>query len=418
MADSASAHSPTDRAEASVPPEASPGGTETHSSLQPVNGRLVSLDVFRGATIVGMVLVNNPGSWAHVYPPLQHAEWHGWTPTDLIFPFFLFIVGVAIPLAYTKRLARGGSRTVLVRKAVRRSVVLFAIGVFMAAYPIVQIDPTFEWLRPGLGSLRIMGILQRIALCYLAASLLFLYVRPRMRLYGMAGLLLAYWAALTLVPVPGHGAGVLDEPAATLPAYVDRLVLGTEHLWAGADQMWDPEGLLSTFPALVTTLLGVWTGRLLLHEDTPPAATVARLFVVGTALVVGGYVWSGVFPINKSLWTSSYVLLTGGQAMCALALCYWVVDLKGWRRWTHPFVVYGMNAIVAFVASTLVTKTLLHLHVTVGGEAISVHRYLYQTAFLPLATPTNASLLYALVYIGLWYGILAVMYRKNIFVAV
>jgi predicted acyltransferase len=391
---------------------------EGASSLAPIQGRLVSLDVFRGATIVGMILVNNPGSWEHVYPPLRHANWHGWTPTDLIFPFFLFIVGVAIPLAYTKRLARGISRTVLVQKALRRSVILFGIGVFMAAYPIVQIEPAFEWLRPGLGSLRIMGILQRIALCYLAATLLFLYTQPRTRLYWIGGVLLTYWGALELVPVPGYGTGMLDVPEATLPAYVDRMVLGTEHLWTGAEEMWDPEGLMSTLPAVVTTLLGVWTGRLLLRENTPPITKVARLFVVGTLLVVGGYVWNWGFPINKSLWTSSYVLLTGGQAMCALALCYWVVDLKGYQKWTHPFVVYGMNALIVFVLSTLVTKTLIHLQVTVEGEAISVHRYLYQTVFLPLVSPTNASLLYALVYIVLWYGVLAVMYRKNIVITV
>jgi predicted acyltransferase len=364
-----------------------------------------------------MILVNNPGSWSHVYPPLQHAEWHGWTPTDLIFPFFLFIVGVAIPLAYTKRLARGVSRSALVKKALRRSVVLFGIGVFMAAYPVVQIDPSFAWLRPGLGELRIMGILQRIALCYLAATFLFLYARPRTRVYWMVGILLAYWGALTLVPVPGYGAGLLDTPEATLPAYVDRLVLGTDHLWAGGDHLWDPEGLLSTLPAVVTTMLGVWTGRLLIGEASP-TAKVARLFAWGTVLVVGGYVWNWGFPINKSLWTSSYVLLTGGQAMCALALCYWTVDLKGHTRWTHPFVVYGVNALVVFVASTLVTKTLVHVQVTVGGETTSVHQYLFETVFLPLAPPMAASLLYALLYILLWYGVLAVMYRKNVIVTV
>ncbi len=306
-----------------APPQASllVKGAWRGDSLEPVQGRLVSLDVFRGATIVGMILVNNPGSWAHVYPPLEHADWHGWTPTDLIFPFFLFIVGVAIHLAYTKRLARGASRSALVRKAVKRSAILFGIGLFMAAFPVVQIDPTFEWLRPELGELRIMGILQRIALCYLAASILFLYARPRTRMYWMGGLLLAYWGALTPVPVPGYGAGMLDVPKATLPAYVDRLILGTEHLWTGADQMWDPEGLLSTLPAIVTTLIGLWTGRLLLSEERPHTK-VATLFVRGSLLVVGGYVWNWAFPINKSLWTSSYVLFTGGLAMCALALCY------------------------------------------------------------------------------------------------
>lgn len=386
-------------------------------SLTPAEGRLVSLDVFRGATIVGMILVNNPGTWANVYPPLRHAEWHGWTPTDLIFPFFLFIVGVAIPLAYTKRLAQGRSRSALVRKAGKRASILFGIGLFMAAYPIVRIDPTFSWLRPGLGDLRIMGILQRIALCYLAATLLFLYARPRTRLYWMGGILLAYWGALVLVPVPGYGAGMLDVPEATLPAYVDRLVLGTEHLWRGADQMWDPEGLLSTLPAVVTTLLGIWTGRLLLSEGAPHTK-VATLFVRGALLVVGGYVWHWAFPINKSLWTSSYVLLTGGVAMCALALCYWFVDLKGHQKWTQPFVVYGVNALVVFVASTLGTKTLIHLQTTVGGDTMSVQAYLFETVFLPLASPMNASLLYAVTYIFLWYGVLAVMYRKNIVVTV
>lgn len=386
-------------------------------SLTPAEGRLVSLDVFRGATIVGMILVNNPGTWAHVYPPLRHAEWHGWTPTDLIFPFFLFIVGVAIPLAYTNRLAQGRSRSALVRKAGKRAAILFGIGLFMAAYPIVRIDPTFSWLRPGLGDLRIMGILQRIALCYLAATLLFLYAQPRTRLYWMSGILLTYWGALVLVPVPGYGAGMLDVPEATLPAYVDRLVLGTEHLWRGADHMWDPEGLLSTLPAVVTTLLGIWTGRLLLSEE-PPHTKVAILFVRGALLVVGGYVWNWAFPINKSLWTSSYVLLTGGVAMCALALCYWFVDLKGHQKWTHPFVVYGVNALVVFVASTLGTKTLIHLQATVEGETTSVQVYLFETVFLPLASPMNASLLYAVAYIFLWYGVLAVMYRKNIVVTV
>lgn len=386
-------------------------------SLSPVEGRLVSLDVFRGATIVGMILVNNPGTWAHVYPPLRHAEWHGWTPTDLIFPFFLFIVGVAIPLAYTKRLAHGISRSTLVQKAGKRAAVLFGIGLFMAAYPIVQIDPTFAWVRPGLEDLRIMGILQRIALCYFAATLLFLYARPRTRLYWMGGILLAYWAALVLVPVPGYGAGMLDVPEATLPAYVDRLVLGTEHLWRGADQMWDPEGLLSTLPAVVTTLLGIWTGRLLLSEG-PPHTKVATLFVRGALLVLGGYVWDWAFPINKSLWTSSYVLLAGGVAMCALALCYWFVDLKGHQKWAQPFVVYGVNALVVFVASTLGAKTLIHLQTTVEGEMMSVQAYLFETVFLPLASPVNASLLYAVTYILLWYGVLAVMYRKNIVVTV
>ncbi|MFP4228536.1 MAG: acyltransferase family protein [Salinivenus sp.] len=391
---------------------------KTGSALQPLDGRLLSLDVFRGVTIAGMILVNNPGSWSHVYPPLQHAEWHGWTPTDLIFPFFLFIVGVAIPLAYTKRLARRVPRKELVGKALKRSGLLFAVGLFMAAYPVVQFDPTFEWVRPGLGELRIMGILQRIALCYLAATLLFLYVRFRWQLYVMGGLLLGYWAALTLVPVPGYGAGMLDTPEATLPAYVDRLLLGTEHLWQGADQMWDPEGLLSTLPAIGTTLLGVWVGRLLLNDEAS-AITIAKLFVFGTGLVITGAAWDSVFPINKSLWTSSYVLFTGGWATCAFALCYWFADLRDSHWWTQPFVVYGINPLTAFVLSTLLTKTFLEIPVVgTRGEAASPHAVLYETLFLSWASPTNASLLYAVAYVILWYGILLGMYRNGLVIKV
>lgn len=373
--------------------------------------RLVSLDVFRGATILGMILVNNPGSWGHIYPPLRHAAWHGWTPTDLVFPFFLFIVGVAIALAYTKRLARGAGRHDLVRKAAVRSAVLFGIGLFMAAYPVFTFAPEFG-LRPALGTLRIMGVLQRIALCYLAASLLFLYAGPRAQRVVLAVLLLGYWALMTLVPVPGAGAGALDEPTTTLAAYLDRLVFG-QHLWVGADRLWDPEGLLSTLPAIATTLFGVEAGRLLLRDDGE-ARRAARLLVAGALLVAVGYVWSWVFPINKGIWTSSYAVFTAGQAFSALGLCYWFVDVKGYTGWTKPFVVYGVNALTVFVLSGLLAKTLVLIKVPAAdGGTTSLQRWIFETVFLPVAEPLNASLLYALTWIVAWFGVLYVMYRKG-----
>ncbi len=378
--------------------------------------RLVSLDVFRGATIAGMILVNNPGTWSAVYPPLLHAPWHGWTPTDLIFPFFLFIVGVAIALAYTKRLERGVEKSALVKKAAGRAAILFGLGLFMAAYPFFTFDPHFG-LRPGLSTLRIMGVLQRIAICYMAASLLFLYARPKTRHLWTAGLLIGYWLAMTLVPVPIYGAGQLSEPGGTLAAFIDRLVLG-EHLWVGADRLWDPEGLLSTIPAIATTLFGIWTGLLLLSESEP-AQKAAQLMVRGVLLVVAGYLWNWFFPINKSLWTSSYAVFTAGQAMCGLALCYWFIDVKGHRGWTQPFVVYGVNAITVFVLSGLLAKTLLYIPVAqADGSEISLQGYLFKTIFLAVASPVNASLLYALTWIVVWYVILLWMYRKQIIIKI
>ena len=389
----------------------------TAPSVTVPSERLRALDVFRGATILGMILVNNPGTWAHIYPPLRHAAWHGWTPTDLIFPFFLFIVGVAIPLAYAKRLRKGIPEGTLVIKATKRAAILFGLGLFMAAYPFVTFEPTIA-LR-DLGTLRIMGVLQRIAVCYLLASLFYLYTSPRTWMGATAAILLGYWALLALVPVPGFGAGQLDVPEGTLAAYLDRMLLGTGHLWVGANREWDPEGLLSTLPALATTLFGVWTGQLVRNTTVPLILRVTRLFAAGVVLVMLGYVWDWVFPINKALWTSSYAVFTAGQAMCGLALCLWLIDVRGQRGWTQPFVVYGMNALIVFVMSGLLAKTLIYAKVRgADGDLVSLQSWIFQSVFLPLASPINASLLYALAWIVLWYLVLWWMYRKRIFVKV
>ncbi|MEM0964325.1 MAG: heparan-alpha-glucosaminide N-acetyltransferase domain-containing protein, partial [Bacteroidota bacterium] len=325
------------------------------SPAGPSEGRLVSLDVFRGLTIMGMILVNNPGTWSAVYPPLLHAEWHGWTPTDLVFPFFLFIVGVAIPLAFEKRLARGADRAGLVRKTVKRAAVLFALGLGLALFSRVWRLVAGEGF--DLSDLRIMGVLQRIALCYLVASILYLTTSARTLAVVGAALLLGYWAALELVPVPGVGAGQLDVPAETLPAYLDRLLLGPQHLWIGADKQWDPEGLLSTLPAIVTTLLGIVAGKMVGRKDTDRTEVAARMLVTGLVLTAVGSAWGWVLPINKPLWTSSYVVLTGGLAFSVLGACYWAADVRRWRGCTQPFVVYGVNALLVFVGSSLLAQT-------------------------------------------------------------
>lgn len=388
---------------------------EAALSPDPAGGRLVSLDAFRGATILGMIIVNNPGTWSAVYPPLLHAPWHGWTPTDLIFPFFLFIVGVAVVLAYEKRLGSGSTRSDLVRKAITRALILFGLGVFMAAWPFITFDPEFG-PRPELATLRIMGVLQRIALCYLAVSLLVLYTRPKVQAYATLGLLLGYWALMTLVPVPGYGAGAIDVPEGTLAAYLDRLVFG-QHLWVGADRLSDPEGLLSTLPAIATTLFGVWTGRLI-RADIPPVDRVARLLLRGVSLVVAGYVWSWFFPINKPIWTSSYAVLTAGQAMCALGVCYWLFDIRGKSRWSQPLVVYGVNAITVYVMSGLLAKSLTIIRVPTSDGAISLQGWIFERVFLAVASPINASLLYALAWVAMWWAVLSLMYRRNVILKV
>ncbi len=368
-------------------------------------GRLVSLDAFRGATIAGMILVNNPGSWSYVYAPLRHAEWHGWTPTDLIFPFFLFIVGVAMPISFGKRLQRGDSRRELMKHVVRRSAILFGLGVFMRLYPTFS-----DW-----ETLRIMGVLQRIAVVYLIASILYLTLRQRGRGIAVAVLLFGYWAAMMLVPVPGSIAGDLSA-AGNLGAFLDRLILGQNHLWQ--QNPWDPEGLFSTLPAVATTLLGIFTGEWI-TSGRSALMKVTGLLLAGLVGIIVGQLWHLLFPINKNLWTSSYVVFTGGMALLILGLFYWAIDVRGWRAWSKPFVVYGMNAIAVFVASGLMTKTLVLWRVPIeGGETTSAYTWIYQNVFASWAGPLNGSLAFAISYILFWLAIIWVLYWRRIFIKI
>ncbi len=312
-------------------------------------GRLVSLDVFRGLTVAGMVVVNNPGTWRAVYPPLRHAEWHGWTPTDLIFPFFLFIVGAAIPLALGRRLDQGHERGALVAKILLRSAIILGLGLVLHL-----VSSNFD-----LATIRIPGVLQRIALCYLAASLVFLAIGWRGQAAVAAAALLGYWAALTLVPVPGFGAGDLGKEG-NLAAWIDRTLLGA-HIWR-LGRVYDPEGILSTVPAIATTLLGVLAGTWI--QKARPAATMLRgLFAAGAVCLAVGLAWGVVFPINKSLWTSSYAVFTAGAALVALGACYWIIEIRGYRWWTPPFVILGVNALAVFFLSTLLAIGMARLRI-------------------------------------------------------
>lgn len=365
--------------------------------------RLVSLDAFRGLTIAAMLLVNNPGSWSHVYPVLLHAEWHGWTPTDLIFPFFLFIVGVAMTFSLGRRQRQGADRAALLRKATRRAVVLFALGLLIHAFP---------WYDVDLATLRIPGVLQRIALAYLAASIIVLFTGVRGQIVAAAALLLGYWALLTLVPVPGGTAGDLT-PDGNLAAWLDRTVLGTGHLWSQS-RTWDPEGLLSTVPAVGSVLFGVFTGYWL--RSGRSRGVIARgLLVAGVVAVAVGLVWGEVFPINKNIWTSSYTVFTAGMALVLLAPFYWIIDIRGHRRWATPLVVFGVNAIAAYFLSSLFASAIDRVELT-GG--VSAKAWAYRHLFASWAGPLNGSLAFALAFVLLWLGLMWLLYRRNIYIKV
>ena len=302
--------------------------------------RLASLDAFRGLAIAGMILVNNPGSWANVYPPLRHAVWHGATPTDLVFPFFLFGIGVAMSFSFAARTARGDSTGVLWGHVAKRALILYGLGLFMAAYP-----------RFDFATVRLVGVLARIAMVYLVAGTLVLFLSRRAVFAAMLAFLAAYWALLAWVPVPGFGPGDLS-PEGNLGAYLDRIILGV-HMWSGGGGIYDPEGLLSTLPAVSSTLAGLFAGDYLRtlaagqgHGGANPGARAAlRLILLGACLVVAGHAWDLVLPINKPIWTSSYVAYTTGWALLTLGALYWVIDVRGRRAWAQPLVVYGVNAI-------------------------------------------------------------------------
>ena len=361
-------------------------------------GRLESLDAFRGLTIAGMILVNNPGSWSHVYPPLLHADWHGWTPTDLIFPFFLFIVGVSVPFSFGKRLERGDSRRDLLVHIIRRSVILFGLGLFMAVFP-----------RFDVFNVRIMGVLQRIGVVYLFAASAYLFLSRRGRVWALPAILLGYWALLTLVPVPGYGPGDLS-PEGNLGAYLDRLILG-DHLWR---EMWDPEGLLSTLPAVGTTLLGIHAGEWIRGGSPPPRVAWGLVMAGALALAVGS-IWDFWFPINKGIWTSSYVVFTAGAASVLLGVMYWIMEVWGRKRWAKPFVVYGMNAIAVFVASGLLARLMGIWRI---GEETSAKAWIYGHLFASWADPTNASLAFALTYILFWLALIWMLYWRRVFIKI
>jgi predicted acyltransferase len=370
--------------------------------------RLLSLDVLRGATIAGMLLVNNAGDWGRTFAPLLHAEWNGWTPTDLVFPFFLFVLGVAIPLAFASRLEKsGGDLGPLYRQIARRTAILFALGLFLTWFPFLGID----WSRA-----RIPGVLQRIALVYCCASLAYLHLKTRGRVWLAGGLLLGYWLVMTRVPVPGFGAGDLS-PAGNLAGFVDQLILGA-HVWRYAPGPADPEGILSTLPAVATALAGIFTGEWLRTERTRQEKVIG-LFVSGSIAAAAGAVFGWFFPINKNLWTSSYVVLTAGLALLTLGVVFYFVDIRKRVTWAKPFVVFGVNSIAAYVLSGLIAKVLLKIRWTgAEGTRVSLNSWLYDHFFASWIPDYFASLTWALVHVLIVLAVMWWLYRRRIFIKI
>lgn len=377
------------------------------------SNRLLSLDAFRGATIAGMLLVNNPGSWKDVYAPLLHAPWHGWTPTDLVFPCFLWIVGVSLTFSFARRGEEGAARGQLMAHVWRRAAIIFALGLLLTAFPFGLL-PAHHF---NLGTMRIPGVLQRIALCYLAASAIFLRTSWRGQAGWTAGLLAGYWALLVFVPVPGQGASPF-EALGSLPWWVDSHVLAG-HTWAGAPVPgFDPEGIVSTLPAIATTLLGALAGHWLRSAATGERKALGLLLGGGLFLALGAGLDRWI-PINKNLWTSSYVIFMAGWAMTLLAGFYWLIDVRGYRRWATPLVIFGLNAIVIFVLAGLVARLLgLISWAAVDGTTISLKQFSYQHLFVSWASPVNASLAFAVVFVALHFAIGWGLWRKQWFVKI
>ena len=357
--------------------------------------RYKSLDVFRGITIALMILVNTPGSWANIYSPLAHADWHGYTPTDLVFPFFLFAIGLSMTFSFQKYEQR--EQMAFYLKTTRRALLIFLIGMALTAFPFYNKE---------FSELRILGVLPRIALAYyLAALVIHNFGNIRQLLWVSVITLVAYWFALLV-----FGGSDPFGLSTNLPRKIDLFILGEAHMWHGKGMAFDPEGLLSTLPAMVTVISGYLFG--LLVRKYKAMDLVARVLLLGNALIIVGYTWGLVFPINKSLWTSSYVLVSSGIAAVVLGILIYLIDVKNWRQWSKPFEVFGMNPLIIYVLSILWVKTYFQFHV---GEQ-NIYGWLYSTVFEPIGNPTFGSLLFALFHVfGCWL-IAYILYKRKIYI--
>lgn len=416
--------------------------------------RLISLDVFRGLTILLMTIVNNPGSWSTVYPPLLHSEWHGCTPTDLVFPFFIFIMGAAIPLAmptktydettFNKILTRSlrmfclgiffnffgkiqlfgleGISLMIGRLAIAAAVGYALMGNFSAkvkTYLAVSILLIYLILAYGgfedYEIVRLPGVLQRIGIVYFVASLLYLKTSQRTQLLITIAILLGYWAIMTLITAPGFEITNLEKET-NLAAWVDNLLL-KGHMWE-ATKTWDPEGILSTIPSIATGIIGLFVGQLL-NNPLSKLEKAKKMAISGIALTILALIWNIVFPINKSLWTSSYVLLTAGLGTFIFSILYYCIDIADYKKGTKLFLIWGVNPMIVFFLSEIIPQAMIMIsfpNPSTPDEKINLLNYLYTFGIHPhFDNPMTASLVFALLYAGLWSLLLAYFYKKKMY---
>lgn len=363
-----------------------------------ISKRLAALDVFRGLTIALMIVVNNPGSWDSVYPPLLHSVWNGCTPTDLVFPFFMFIIGAAMWYSYKKSDHKLTGTIVL--KILRRTVIIYLIGISLNAYAVHSLDLT---------TIRIMGVLPRIAIGYCLASFIVLtFSMNRIRIISVL-ILLGYWAILIIF---GGTAPLTLE--GNFARTFDIAVLGINHIPQFHGVKFDQTGLLSTLPSIVSILLGYLAGRLI-DTTADRLNAVKKLILLGITGIAIALAWSLIFPINKLLWTSSFVLYTSGFASLFLGILVWIIDIRGYSRWAKPFLIFGINPLSLYVFSEVLAITLgLQLVHYAGGENSSVGDWIFTTWFSPLASPVNASLLYAILFTFVCWLLGWALYSKKI----
>lgn len=367
--------------------------------------RLLSLDFFRGLTVAAMILVNNPGDWGHIYAPLEHSKWNGCTPTDLIFPFFLFMVGVSITYAIGSKKDDRTLHKQIILKALKRSVIIYII------FALLGLIPNFDFAH-----FRIAGVLPRIAVVFFICVIIYLKSNFKLWLWLFSIILIVYCILMTVVPVPGIGYAAL-EPGKNLAAWVDNLILTPKHMWSGT-KTWDPEGILSTLPAITTCLFGMMAGTTLKNPNKKESEKVAWLLTFAFFSVIAALIWNNWFPINKALWTSSFVLYTGGLATAGLTISYWLIDVHHRKKYLTPFIAYGSNAITAYVAADVVLMILAFIHINLHGTKTNLQDYLYQTVFVPNFSSINASLAGALTYVLILMIPMLILYKKKIFIKV
>jgi predicted acyltransferase len=356
-------------------------------------GRIVSIDVFRGLTIAAMILVNYPGLYGQSYAPLEHAAWEGVTPTDFIFPFFIFIMGISVVLSFTKQVQEEKRKTVLIKKIMVRSFELYGIGFFLHFLPNLTVI-RLDWF----------GVLQRIAIVYFCCSLLFLYTSRKTQLLIFLFLVLGYWIALCFIPTPEFSAGTI-EPGHNFASWFDRLFFAPETL---GKRGWNSEGLFSTLPAIATGLIGMFAGYLI-QDEKKSEKGIIRLFIAGTFCILLGSAWNWQFPIIKKIWTSSYVLYTAGWALLLLATSIWLIDVKGYKN--NPVartgIIFGSNAIAIYVMADIFETIYKHTH---------IHDFVYYGLINQGLPAKSVSLIWALISVGSCFLVACFLHRKRIFI--